>query len=103
MYKFLTPLLLSVLLFFTGCFDDKKTTQEEADSSDIYNYSVINERPSGWSDDSHGKNAEPNYSIVFPQDKVNRIDITISESKWKALFEVQYYFHELKATKDYNQ
>ena len=86
MHKFLTLLLLSSLLFFTGCFDDKTSTPLETDSSDIYNFSVINERPNGWSDDSHGKNAEPNYSVVFPQNKVNRIDITVSESQWKAIF-----------------
>lgn len=31
---------------------------------------------------SHGKSAKPNYSIVFPDNKVNRIDIKIDAEKW---------------------
>jgi spore coat protein H len=32
-----------------------------------------------------GNTTSPNYSIIFPQDKVNRIDITIKASDWKKL------------------
>lgn len=35
--------------------------------------------------DSHSKGAEPDYTVVFPQDEVNRIDITLSEEAWTAL------------------
>ncbi len=34
------------------------------------------------SEQSHGKFAKPNHSIVFPNDKVNRIDIKIDAEKW---------------------
>ena len=34
---------------------------------------------------SHGKDAEPNYEVVFPQDAVNRIDITLSAEAWAGL------------------
>ncbi len=42
-------------------------------------------RPAGWNEETHGKKASPNYSVVFPDDKVNRIDITISSSDYKLM------------------
>ena len=38
-----------------------------------------------WTETSHGNSALPDYAIVFPQDKVQRIDITISSSDWAAI------------------
>jgi len=38
-----------------------------------------------WNEATHGKDAQPNYSVVFPQDSVNRIDITLSPAAWSAL------------------
>ena len=40
------------------------------------------DRPEGWTDESHGNGAEPDYEVVFPQDAVNRIDITITTENW---------------------
>jgi spore coat protein CotH len=34
---------------------------------------------------SHGKLEEPNYSVVFPNNKVNRIDITIEKNDWDTM------------------
>jgi spore coat protein H len=42
-------------------------------------------RPTGWSDETHSKEASPNYEVVFPQDEVNRLDITISPDNWQAM------------------
>ncbi len=36
-------------------------------------------------EESHGKDAEPNYAVVFPQDTVNRMDITLSQQAWADL------------------
>jgi hypothetical protein len=35
-------------------------------------------RPDGWTEETQGKYAEPDYATVFPQDAVNRIDLTIA-------------------------
>ncbi len=35
-----------------------------------------------WSLASHSSSANPNYDLVFPQDKVNRFDITIEAEDW---------------------
>lgn len=42
-------------------------------------------RPEGWTTASHSNEADPNYEIVFPQDKVSQITITISPENWEAM------------------
>lgn len=42
-------------------------------------------RPEGWDETSHGNNADPDYAVVFPQDKVNTITITIGADNWAAM------------------
>jgi len=42
-------------------------------------------RPEGWSDETHGDDAVPNYEVVFPQDKVNQLKITIASDDWEAM------------------
>ncbi len=45
------------------------------------------ERPTGWTEDSHGKDADPNYAIVFPQDEVNTITITLDPANWQTMLD----------------
>jgi len=42
-------------------------------------------RPIGWTDETHGKDATPDYGAVFPNGKVNRLDITIASADWQAM------------------
>lgn len=44
-----------------------------------------NARPAGWTSATHGDEAEPNYDVVFPENKVNQITITISPEHWAAM------------------
>lgn len=44
-------------------------------------------RPAGWNEASHGKSTEPNYTVVFPQNKVNTITITIDPENWQAMLD----------------
>lgn len=41
-------------------------------------------RPAGWTEATHGR-ADLNYAVVFPDDKVNRLDITIASEQWQAM------------------
>lgn len=38
-----------------------------------------------WTDETHGDNVAPNYDVVFPQDKVNSIEITMTAENWSAI------------------
>ncbi|MCA0454067.1 MAG: CotH kinase family protein [Chloroflexi bacterium] len=42
-------------------------------------------RPEGWDEYSHGNDTEPDYAVVFPQDAVNTITITVSPENWAAM------------------
>lgn len=44
-------------------------------------------RPAGWEEYSHGNDTAPDYAMVFPQDKVNTITITISPENWQAMLD----------------
>lgn len=45
------------------------------------------DRPAGWEEYSHGNSADPAYDIVFPQDEVNTITITIDPEDWQAMID----------------
>lgn len=42
-------------------------------------------RPNGWTDATHSNDVDPNYDVVFPEDKVNTITITIDPADWEAM------------------
>ncbi|MCO5185246.1 MAG: CotH kinase family protein [Anaerolineae bacterium] len=59
---------------------DSTVTAVDADTDDVA-------RPEGWNDATHSNSAEPNYDVVFPDDEVNRIDITISAENWQLMLD----------------
>ncbi len=71
---------------FSGCscdFTDDETGddgQEGSNDNDI-------ERPEGWGEASHGKDAEPDYDRLFPADQVKRIDIVIAAEQWQEMLD----------------
>ncbi len=38
-----------------------------------------------WSSETHGNLVDPDYTLVFPQDKVNRIDVVVSSANWNKM------------------
>ncbi len=42
-------------------------------------------RPPGWVDESHSTKGKPNYDLVFPQGKVNRIDVVVTADDWQKM------------------
>ena len=42
-------------------------------------------RPEGWSEETHGNGAEPKYDVVFPDDEINQITITIDPENWETM------------------
>ena len=42
-------------------------------------------RSADWTEETHGNDASPNYSVVFPEDEVNEITFTISPENWQAM------------------
>lgn len=89
--------LILILISITGCSSalqtqDEETTESTAsldesneDGQDNEEGDESIERPTGWSEDTHSNNVEPDFETVFPQDEVNRIDIVISEENWETI------------------
>jgi len=44
-------------------------------------------RSADWTEETHGNDAEPDYSVVFPDDEVNEITITISPENWQTMLD----------------
>ena len=60
---------------------------EVGDPQGGFNVSIIDsDRPEGWTDETHGNNASPNYDIVYAQDTVKRIDLIIDPKDWQAMY-----------------
>ena len=57
-------------------------------------------RPEGWSEETHSNDVDPNYDIVFPDDEVNTITITIDPEDWDAM---QENMNTLAGTSNTNQ
>lgn len=38
-----------------------------------------------WTNATHGNNVEPNYEVVFPQNRINTLEITLSKATWDSL------------------
>ncbi|MBC8345167.1 MAG: CotH kinase family protein [Candidatus Marinimicrobia bacterium] len=75
MIKKVIQAYIMIVLFF-GC-EDKK--QEEIEDPNF-------DTPD-WTTATHGKSADPNYDVVFPSNKVNRMDIVISEKNWQKMLD----------------
>ena len=44
-----------------------------------------NGRPVGWAENTHSRDATADYAVVFPDGKVNRLDITIAPADWQTM------------------
>jgi hypothetical protein len=76
--------ITTLLLALAGC----NTTAAAAETQTTENPAGSEEdiqRPEGWTDATHSNDVDPDYDTVFPQDEVNRIDITISAENWEAM------------------
>ena len=60
------------------------TTAAETDMVTAAKTDTIS-RPEGWSEETHSNEVDPNYDIVFPDDEVNQIVITIAPEDWEAM------------------
>lgn len=71
---------MSAIVFMTSCRNETleveiSPIEDVGDPEENVNYS-------DWSEETHGDSIAPNYSVVFNQDEVIRIDIEISSTNW---------------------
>ncbi|MFY0600049.1 MAG: CotH kinase family protein [Cyclobacteriaceae bacterium] len=76
---------LSASLLFIGC---NKGSEDIVAESEEPVFEPIEEGEleiPDWTEATHSNDVDPDYAIVFPDDKVHRLDITISEANWSAM------------------
>lgn len=78
-----TYTLLLFVLFFPFCTNEPPTSTVELDDVELETDIDI----SDWMGSTHSNDVDPNYDIVFPQDKVNRIDLVISSTNWDIMID----------------
>jgi hypothetical protein len=69
-------LLTAVLLF--SCQTQDKEYLEKRQEEDAMKYNP------DWTETTHG-NVDPSYNAVFPQETVNRIEISMTQAQWNAI------------------
>lgn len=82
--KILLPVIL--VFFYTQLFSqtDENVYWIQEDFSQFIDSNEKESVPD-WTDETHGKSASPNYSVVFPSAKVQRLDIVITPENWTIL------------------
>ena len=43
------------------------------------------QRPADWTTETHSNNVEPNYGVVFEENKVHKIHIVFTSEEWAAM------------------
>lgn len=73
--------IVCILILSTTCLN---AAQENNSSTDSKNNQANINRPTGWSEKTHEK-GDGDYTTVFPDDKVNRIDIDMTADNFKKI------------------
>ncbi len=71
-FKLGRRILIFILIISTTGFLSCHSNENQVEATDF----------SDWSNDTHSKNVDPDYSVVFNQDEVLRFDIEIDSENW---------------------
>ncbi len=74
-------LTLCIALFLFSC-DSSSEDEETASGDDTITNNPVTCSSSDWTDATHSKSAYPDYTVVFPNDSVLTLKLTISSSDW---------------------
>ena len=87
-------LLLALLnfMFLLSCSSDSESTAddlEETEETESYveMYEDSDFTATDWTDNTHSKSADPNFEEIFPNKKVNRLDLVVTKDRWQSRLE----------------
>ncbi len=66
--------------------DDEEEEEDEEEEDDDDDETIDRSNYPDWSDETHSNDVDPDYSVVFAQGEVLRIDITMSSSSWSDMW-----------------
>jgi hypothetical protein len=67
--------------------DPEPAPVDEPDAPVCADDDALTERPEGWTRASQSKGEPPNYELLFPHDRVHRIDLTIEAANYQAMLD----------------
>ena len=79
-----------------GSTDASETTDETSDTPAQENEDTNQDtqveswRPDGWAYESHSKGADADYDRIFPDDSVQKIEITIAAQQYEEMMECHH-------------
>ena len=87
-------LLLALLnfMFLLSCSSDSESTAddlEETEETESYveMYEDSDFTATDWTDNTHSKSADPNFEEIFPNTKVNRLDLVVTKDRWQSMLD----------------
>lgn len=80
-------LTIGLSISFYSCKKDEDTDITENDDNIEETYSDNDFTTDDWSSDTHSKSADPNFTEVFDETQVNRLDIVVTESRWESMLD----------------
>jgi len=72
--------ILLFLVVWAGCSSEVEEELDQSSGSTTKTISIPD-----WTDASHGNKTDPEYDIVFPGDKVNTLEITMTSADWASI------------------
>ena len=87
MKKKLIHILILLSLALSACSSATPAATEESvdQTASAETGSEEITRPTNWNDETHSSDVNPNYEVVFPEDKVNQMTIPIAPADWEAM------------------
>ena len=79
-------LVVATVILLVGACGDPGGGVDDPDAGDTDDF-----RPDGWAEESHGKDAEPDYDRIMPDGEVKRIDMEIAPDDWQSMMEEMEY------------
>ncbi|MFB9053636.1 CotH kinase family protein [Formosa undariae] len=80
-------LLALQMVVMYSCADDDTTITDETttEESDVVEFDDTDFETTDWTEETHSKDADPNFDEVFEDEAVKRLDIVISETRWNSM------------------
>ncbi|MGB0867011.1 MAG: CotH kinase family protein [Granulosicoccaceae bacterium] len=75
-------LTLSTSLFLTACDSSTESTESSTSSNTDTEFST-----SDWTEETHSKDADPNFSEVFDTTQVKRLDFVVTSERWQEMLD----------------
>ncbi|MDA7745871.1 CotH kinase family protein [Psychromonas sp.] len=80
-------MFIYALLLLSGCAESDSEVSVDSDENSIAVVDDADFEVADWTDETHSKNATPNFDEVFDSSQVKRLDMIITEENWQSMLD----------------